>query len=75
MYRMAKSSASLIERGRRRREKLRREGKRPFQVWLRDPASADFVAEAARQSRLVAEATSEDELAFLDDLVDDLDER
>jgi hypothetical protein len=72
---MAKSPASTIERVRRRREKLRREGLRPLQVWLRDPASPGFIAEAARQSRLVAEATSEDELAFLDQLADDLRER
>lgn len=71
---MARSSASSIERVRRRREKLRREGMRPLQVWLRDPAAPGFAAEAARQSRLVAEATSEDELAFLDQLVDDLSE-
>jgi len=74
MLRMAKTSPAAMERARRHREKLRREGLRPRQVWLRDPSSADFIAEAARQSRLVAEATSEDELAFLDDLVDDLAE-
>lgn len=69
---MARSSASSIERVRRRREKLRREGMRPLQLWLRDPTVPGFVAEAARQSRLVSEATSEDELAFLDQLLDDL---
>jgi hypothetical protein len=72
---MAKSSPSALARARRHREKLRQAGKRPFQLWIRDPATTDLVAEAARQSRLVAAATAEDELAFLDQLVDGLSER
>ena len=70
---MAKSSSSSIERVRKRREKLRQEGKRPLQLWIHSPA--DLVPEAERQSRLVAAAASEDELAFLDQLADDLGER
>jgi hypothetical protein len=70
---MPKASSSSIERVRRRREKLRREGMRPLQLWLRDPTAPHFAAEAARQSRLVAAATPEEELAFLDQLADDLD--
>jgi hypothetical protein len=74
MLRMAKTSPAAMKRARRHRERLRREGLRPRQLWLRDP-TPDFVAEAARQSRLIAEATSEEELAFLDHLADDLSER
>lgn len=71
---MARFSVSSTERVRRRREKLRRAGMRPLQLWLRDSATPGFAAEAARQSRLVAEAASEEEVAFLDHLAADLSE-
>jgi hypothetical protein len=71
---MAKTQPSSAERVRRRREKLRQEGLRPLQLWLRDAGSPGFVEEAARQSRLVAAVTPDDELDFLDDLADELSE-
>jgi hypothetical protein len=49
------------------RERLRRRGLRPIQIWVPDVRSRAFAREARRQSRLVAAAPSEhDEQAFID---------
>jgi hypothetical protein len=63
---------SSAERVRRRRDKLRRQGMRPIQIWVPDTRSPGFAEEAARQSRLVAAATTEEELDWLDWAFDDL---
>jgi hypothetical protein len=39
---------------RRHRAKLREQGLRPVQIWVPDTRSPEFVAEALRQSKLVA---------------------
>ena len=44
------------------RERLRRQGLRPVQVWLPDVRSRRFAAEARRQSRLVSRHRSEREI-------------
>lgn len=52
---------------RRHRERLRRQGLRPVQIWVPDVRAPGFIAEAHRQS--VAIATSEgeaDDQAFVD---------
>lgn len=36
------------------RERLRRQGLRPIQIWVPDVRSPEFIAEAHRQSRAVA---------------------
>lgn len=54
----------------RRRDKLRALGMRPIQIWVPDTRAPGFAEEAARQARLVAAATSEDDLEFLDRLAD-----
>ena len=51
------------------RERLRAQGLRPIQIWVPDTRSPKFVAQASRQSRLVASSryASEDQ-AFIDAL-------
>ena len=44
---------------------------RPIQIWVPDTRAPGFAAEAARQSRLVAAATTEEDLDFLDRLAGD----
>jgi hypothetical protein len=58
---------STRDRVRQHRERLRRQGLRPLQIWIPDVRAPEFVAEAHRQS--VAVATSEleaDDQAFVD---------
>ena len=59
--------SSTRDRVRQHRERLRRQGLRPVQIWVPDVRAPEFVAEAHRQS--VAVAMSEDEAddqAFVD---------
>lgn len=59
--------SSTRDRVRRHRERLRRQGLRPVQIWVPDVRAPGFIAEAHRQS--VAIATSEgeaDDQAFVD---------
>jgi hypothetical protein len=56
----------------RRRYKSRLQGVRPLQIWVPDTRAPRFAEEAARQARLVAEATTEEELNLLDRLADDV---
>ena len=69
---MAQTSSSNARRVQRRRDKLRSQGMRPLQIWVPDTRAPGFAEEAARQARLVAEATTEEELDFLDRLADDV---
>jgi hypothetical protein len=57
------------------RERLRRQGLRPIQIWVPDVRSASFQAEAHRQSMAVAQspAAAEDQ-AFIDAVSDSRDE-
>jgi hypothetical protein len=58
---------STRDRVRQHRERLRRQGLRPLQIWVPDVRAPEFIAEAHRQS--VAVATSEreaDDQAFVD---------
>jgi hypothetical protein len=60
---------------RQHRERLRRQGLRPVQIWVPDVRAPAFIAEAHRQS--VAIATSEgeaDDQAFVDAISIGLDE-
>jgi Antitoxin MazE-like len=68
---MAQTS-STAQRVQRRRNKLRAQGMRPIQIWVPDTRAPNFAAEAARQSRLVVEATTEEELDFIDRLAEDV---
>jgi hypothetical protein len=57
----------LREKDRAHREKLRRQGLRPIQIWVPDVRSPEFVAEAHRQSLAVANSAQEkDDQDFID---------
>ena len=60
-------SKPLREKDRAHREKLRRQGLRPIQIWVPDVRSPEFVAEAHRQSLAVANsAQGKDDQDFID---------
>lgn len=53
------------------RQRLRAQGMRPIQIWVPDVHAPEFVAEARRQSLLVAQSPEEAELqAFIDSVVE-----
>jgi DNA-binding LacI/PurR family transcriptional regulator len=57
------------ERVARHRAALRAQGLKPKQIWVPDVRSPEFLAEARRQSRLVAGSLSgSDDLAFAEAL-------
>ncbi len=66
------------DRVRQHREGLRRLGLRPVQIWVPDVRAPEFVAEAHRQSLLIAGRDEEgDDQAFVDAIsvpLDDADE-
>jgi hypothetical protein len=65
------SSKSSREKVRAHRERLRRQGLRPLQIWVPDVRSPTFRAEAHRQSLLVAQSEHEtDDQAFVDAVSD-----
>jgi hypothetical protein len=48
---------------------MRKLGLRPIQIWVPDVNSPEFIAEARRQSRIVAESPyAEEEQAFIDSI-------
>jgi hypothetical protein len=56
---------------RKRRERLRKQGLRPIQIWVPDVRSPAFRSEAHRQSLAVAaSAQAHDEQAFIDAVSD-----
>lgn len=58
---------STRDRVRQHRERLRRQGLRPLQIWVPDVRAPEFVAEAQRQSVAVATSGYEpDDQAFVD---------
>jgi hypothetical protein len=59
------------DRVRGHRERLRRQGLRPIQIWVPDTRSAAFAAEAHRQSAAVAHSPYEAaDQAFIDAISD-----
>jgi hypothetical protein len=65
----AKSTRDKVAAHRRR---LRAQGLRPIQIWVPDTRAPEFVAQAHRQSLLVASSPREaEDQAFLDALSDD----
>ena len=70
---MARASGprSTRDRVRGHRERLRRQGLRPIQIWVPDTRSAAFAAEAHRQSAAVARSRYEaTDQAFIDAISD-----
>jgi hypothetical protein len=61
------SSKPARDKVRAYRERLRRQGLRPIQIWVPDVRSPAFKAEAHRQSLVVAQSPhEEDDQAFID---------
>ncbi len=53
------------------RERMRRRGMKLIQIWVPDPKSPYFFAEARRQARVIAESPQEkDDQAFIDSISD-----
>jgi Protein of unknown function (DUF3018) len=66
MARAAKPAHSR-DRVRSHRERLRKQGLRPIQIWVPDVSSPEFANEAHRQSLAVANSPQEkEEQAFVD---------
>jgi hypothetical protein len=67
--------SSTRDRVRQHRERLRRQGLRPVQIWVPDVRAPEFVAEAHRQSVAIAMSESEaDDQAFVDAISVGLDQ-
>jgi hypothetical protein len=62
------------EKVRAHRERLRKQGLRPIQIWVPDVRSPSFKSEARRQSRLVARSEKEREDQAFVDAVSDRDD-
>lgn len=59
--------SSTRERVRLHRQKLRKQGLRPVQIWVPDVRAPEFAAEAHRQSAAIAASETEaDDQAFVD---------
>jgi hypothetical protein len=57
------------------RQRLRKQGLRPIQIWVPDVRSPEFAREARRQSRLIAQSPREpDDQVFVDTISDWNDE-
>jgi hypothetical protein len=68
---MAEQSKSSREKVRAHRERLRRQGLRPIQIWVPDVRSRSFKAAAHRQSLAVAESShASADQDFIDSVVD-----
>ena len=69
------SRKSSRDKVRAHRERLRRQGLRPIQIWVPDVRSPAFAAEAHRQSLAVAESVgAEEDQEFIDTISDRTDE-
>jgi hypothetical protein len=69
---MSGSASRNREDVRRHRQRLRERGLRPVQIWVPDVRSPGFLAEARRQSELVARGPhADDDQAFADALADE----
>jgi hypothetical protein len=65
------SPKSSRDKVRAHRERLRRQGLRPIQIWVPDVRSRSFKAQAHRQSLAVAESElAREDQAFIDSVSD-----
>ena len=74
---MVSSVRTGVSRGRVRdyRERLRRQGLRPIQIWVPDTRSPAFAIEAHRQSVAIAASPHEaEDQAFIDAISDNADQ-
>lgn len=59
--------SSTRDRVRQHRERLRRQGLRPVQIWVPDVRAPEFIAQAHQQSIAIAASEGEaDDQAFVD---------
>jgi hypothetical protein len=58
----SKALAKTRSKVRAHRERMRKLGLRPIQIWVPDVTSPEFIREARRQSRLIAEQPEEAEV-------------
>jgi hypothetical protein len=67
--------AHVNSRVQKHRDALRKAGLRPVQIWVPDTRRPDFAAECRRQSRLAAQADTDDEdmVQFMEEALADLD--
>lgn len=66
--------SSTRDRVRQHRERLRRQGLRPVQIWVPDVRAPEFIAQAHRQSIAIATSEGEpDDQAFVDAISVSLD--
>lgn len=64
---MVSRAAASRDKVRLHRQRLRAQGLRPIQLWVPDVRTAEFRAEALRQSRAVAQSPHEaEDQAFVD---------
>lgn len=68
-------SRSSREKVKAYRERMRRQGLRPIQIWVPDVRSPEFAAEAHRQSLAIAQSAQESEDQAFIDSISDLDEQ
>jgi DNA-binding LacI/PurR family transcriptional regulator len=68
-------SRSSREKVKAYRERMRRQGLRPIQIWVPDVRSPEFAAEAHRQSLAIAQSAQEPEDQAFIDSISDLDEQ
>ncbi|MFV0308820.1 MAG: antitoxin MazE family protein [Desertimonas sp.] len=62
-----RTAASVAERVRQHRRRLRAQGLRPIQIWVPDVRSPEFADQAHRQSAAVAASDhATDDQAFID---------
>ena len=67
-----KKSATVRDRVRSHRARLRAQGMRPIQIWVPDVRSPAFIAEAHRQSAAVAHSpNAAEDQAFIDAISQD----
>lgn len=70
----ANENPPVRDRVRSHRERLRKQGLRPIQIWVPDVRAPGFAAEAHRQSEAVAASQqADDDQQFIDSLSTDLD--
>jgi hypothetical protein len=68
---MASGAVPSRDKVRDHRARMRAKGMKLVQFWVPDTSSAEFKAEARRQSRLIARSPNEaDDQAFVDSLSD-----
>ncbi len=68
-------SRSSREKVKAYRDRMRRQGLRPIQIWVPDVRSPEFAAEAHRQSLAIAQSAQESEDQAFIDSISDLDEQ